>query len=166
MSNESLYNLSMELQTINDELADNGGELSTELEAKMDALSIPFSDKVDGIVRWTKNLEGRELALDAEITRLQARRKATSNLRERLKAYVLDSMVRADRTKLDLDIAPVSVVKNNPSCEIITPEMIPAKYKTIRTEVVIDKKSVLDDLKKGPVEGARLITDKHHLRIG
>jgi len=163
---ESLYSLSTELQSIHDELAMNGGEITIEIEEKLDALALPFNQKVHGITCWMKNLEGRETAIEAEIARLQARKKATENHRERLRTYLLESMRRAGKDKIEFDTFTVSIARNPPSCEIVDESAIPAKYITIIPETKqVNKKEVLVDLKQGPVEGARLINDKVRLAI-
>ena len=164
MSN--LYELSYELAAINDELAETEGLLTDELEIRLDSLSLSFVSKIEGVVRWTKNLDGREDILDKEIARLSARKKATEHLRERLKKYMLESMQRAGRTKVEFDTFSVAIQRNPPSLEVVDVEAIPAAYKTIRQEIVIDRRQMLDDLKKGKeIQGVSLITDKVHLRV-
>lgn len=164
---DNLYSLSQELAVIHDELVENGGELTDELIQRLDDCNLAFNDKAFNIVRWTKNIEGKEAALEAEIERLQSRKKAAGNLKERLKTYLLESMVRADKTKLDFDTFTVAIQKNPPSCIIEDEKVIPAKYITIIPETrQVDKKAVLAALKAGEnVGGASLIADKVHLRI-
>ncbi len=163
---ESLYDLSNELAVINDEIIDAEGVISEELERRLDDCGLAFNQKVEGVVRWTKNLEGKEAALDAEIARLQNRKKAATNLRGRLKYYLLMCMTAADKTKVEFDLVTIAVQRNPPSCEITSPESVPAAYTTTRTEIVIDKKRVLDDLKAGlKVEGARISETTYHIHI-
>jgi len=163
---ESLYNLSAELAVINDELSEKEGVLDEDLEARMDAITIPFNSKIEGIVRWTKNIESKEDMLDKEISRLQARKKSASNLQVRLKAYMKMCMERADKTKIELDTFTVSLAKNPPSVNIINPEAVPAQYTTIKTEVVINKGRILENMKAGEkVPGCELIENKTNLRV-
>lgn len=164
---ESLYQLSTDFQAIYDELAENGGEITPEIEAKLDALALPFNQKVNGISCWMKNLEGREVALDAEISRLQARKKATENHRERLKSYLLEFMIWAKKDRVELEAFTISVQRNPPSCVIEDEKSIPAKFLTIIPESKqVDKKAVLAALKAGEkVDGAQLATEKYHLRV-
>jgi len=166
MSKDNLYEISNQLAIINDELISNEGEISDLLERRLDDCGLAFNHKVEGIVRWTRNIEGKEAALDAEIARLQKRKKVAGNLKERLKSYMMQCMVIADKTKVEFDLCTVAIQKNPPSCDIVDPEAVPEKYITIKEVKVIDKKSILDDLKAGAkVEGAVLVKDKCHLRI-
>lgn len=164
---DSLYHLSNELALIHDELVDAEGVITDELERRLDDCGLAFSQKVEGVVRWTKNIEGKEAALDAEISRLSARKKAAGNLRERLKGYLLESMVKADKLKVEYPAFTVAVQRNPPSAEIFNPEAVPSQFLTIIPEQkVVNKARVLDALKAGEkVEGAKLINDKCHLRI-
>ncbi|MCR4287380.1 MAG: siphovirus Gp157 family protein [Deltaproteobacteria bacterium] len=164
--NDSLYNLSHELAAIHDEIIDSEGVISSELERRLDDCGLAFTQKVEGIARWTKNIEGKEAALDAEIARLQARKKATVNLRERLKGYLLESMTTADKLKVEFPAFTVAVQRNPPSAEITNKDILPSKYLEVVMDVAVDKKALLDDLKAGvKVEGAKLVSNKTHLRV-
>lgn len=165
MSN--LYDLSNELALIHDEIISADGEISDSLEVRLDDCQLAFKEKVDGVVRWMANLDGKEEAIDKEIARLQSRKKVTQNLQTRLKEYVKASMIMADVTKLDLSTATLSIQNNPPSAEIIDEVIIPARYLTVVPEqLVVNKKAVLDDLKAGvTIPGARLADKRYHLRV-
>lgn len=165
MSN--LYDLSNELALIHDEIVSADGEISDSLEVRLDDCQLAFKEKVDGVVRWMANLDGKEEAIDKEIARLQARKKITQNLQSRLKEYVKASMIMADVTKLDLPTITISIQNNPPSAEIIDDVLIPSRYLTVVPEqLVVNKKAVLDDLKAGiTIPGARLADRKNHIRI-
>lgn len=165
MSN--LYDLSNELALIHDEIISADGEISESLEVRLDDCRLAFRDKADGIVRWIANLDGKEEAIEKEIARLQARKKVTQNLQARLKEYVKASMILADVTKMELPTVTLSLQNNPPSAEILDNVIIPSRYLTIIPEqMVVNKKAVLDDLKKGvEIPGTRLADKKTHIRI-
>ncbi len=113
--------------------------------------------KVDGISHMLAHFESQaQLAAD-ESKRLQARRKYFERLGERLEGYVHRAMdlagvkkLEGQTTTLSLRIAPASVLITNF-------DAIPAEYKEIRTEVVINKDAVKKALKSGAeVPGADL----------
>lgn len=163
---DSLFNLSNELAVINEELSEKEGVLDEDLEARMDAITLPFNSKIEGIVQWLKNIEGKKETIEKEIVRLQSREKSAANLQSRLKAYMKMCMERAGKTKLEFDTFSVALAKNPPSVNILNPDVIPSAYTTIRTEVVINKNRILDDMKAGAkVEGCELVTNKTNLRI-
>ena len=161
-----LYELSQELAVINDDIISADGELTEALEARLDAATMAFEDKAMNIARWTLNLDGVSSAIDSEIKRLQRKKQVSENLQKRLKEYVKSAMIMADIKKLDLGVMSIRVQNNPASLEIDDEKAIPEKYKKEVTETVIEKKEILKDLKDGKeVKGARLITDKTHLRI-
>jgi hypothetical protein len=166
MSGESLYSLSSKLARINDEIFDAGGEVTDELEQRLDDTGLALQDRVHGIVRWVFNLDGQEEAIDKELARLQARKKAVKNLTARLKGYVETGMKVADKNKMEFDTFEAAVVKNPPSVEIQDEKAIPAKFVETITMQRIDKKAILVALKAGEeVTGAVLIKDKTRLRL-
>ena len=162
----NLYETSKELATINDEIISESGEISPDLEAKLDALQLSFNDKVSNIGRWALNVIRKEDVLSAEIERLQKRKATFEKLRDRLKDYVKMCMQVADKKKIELAQFTVYVQSNPPSVEIVDPQVLPSHYVKIIQATNIDRAAILQDLKQGrPVAGARLITDKTHLRI-
>lgn len=170
---DNLYELSSELATINNEIAEAGGDLgemtqdgSTMLERHLDAITLAVKDKIQSISKWTLNLDGRTEAIDKEIIRLQHKKKMTDNLNKRLQDYIRQSMQRADISKIEYPTFTVAVQKNPPSVEIISEEAVPNSYKTIKQIVTVDKRRILDDLKAGQnVSGCNLINNKTYLRI-
>lgn len=163
----NLYELSSELALIETELVDAGGELTDELEKRLDACSLGFNAKVENIAKWVLDLEGREEAVDRELARLTARKKAVQNLQRRLKEYTKTCMERVGKTRIEFGAMTVSVYRNPPSVEVRDEKTVPARFITIIPEQhVLDKKALLEALKAGePVEGAALINDKTHLRV-
>lgn len=163
---ENLYTLSHELALINDELEETGGELSESLEQKLDAANLSFIQKAEGIGKWVLNLSGQTDMLSHEIERLQGRKKAVEAHQKRLKEYVLNAMVAADKTKIELGTFNITVCKNPSSVEVLDEHAIPARFLTVRTENIIDRKGILNALRLNEVvEGARLAPVKTNLRI-
>ena len=94
--------------------------------------------------------------LDETIKKLQARKKAFQNRKERLKEYTLVAMKQHGIQKIECPECTISIQENNPSVDDYEPKLIPAEYWK-QPEPVLDKKALLDDLKAGViVQGARL----------
>src|SRR5205823_13690450 len=96
--------------------------------------------KVDGISRMLAHFESQAQFAAAESKRLQGRKKAFERAGERLELYVRSAMelagvkkLEGQTTTLSLRVAPASVL-------ISDFEAVPAEYKEIRTEVVINKR--------------------------
>lgn len=162
-----LYELSKELATINDELITADGEITPELEQRLDAVNLALSEKAAGLRKWLAIIDGDDGALDAEIKRLQRIKKTNGNLQERLKAYIKLNMELADKKKIETPIGTFSIAKSPPSLEIITPEMVPNDFKDeIPAHLEINKQRIKEAIEQGyEVPGAKLHTDKTHLRV-
>lgn len=162
----NLYEISKDLAIIHDELAESGGELLDGLEARLDASTLAFRDKVEGIGKWIRNLAAREAGLKQELDRLTARKQAVDNLQKRLKEYVKQCMEIAGEKKLEYDSFTIAIQKNPPSVDIQNEGTLQGKYITIIPEQLVpDKKAIIADLKAGvEVEGCAL-TQGTHLRI-
>jgi hypothetical protein len=162
-----LYKLSTELALINDQIIDADGELSTELELRLDALNLALIDKATGIRKWRAQLDSDEAGLDAEIKRLQKMKKTAMNLRDRLEAYIKKNMEFADKQKIETPIGAFTICKNPPSMEILYAEMIPVEYHDIVPQhLELNKERLRKDVLAGKeVPGAKCISDRTHLRV-
>lgn len=163
---DKLYEISDKLAVIHDQIIDADGELTEELEKRLDECNLAIREKTGNIARWILNIDGKVGSVDVEIERLQKRKKFAINLQERLKEYIRINMVRADIQKIETDIFTIAVQKNPPSVDITNEEIIPAGYKVIKQIISVDKKQLLNDLKEGKkIEGCHIVLDKTHLRI-
>jgi hypothetical protein len=161
-----LYELSTELATINDEIISADGELTPDLEARLDSVALDFRAKSQGIAKWTLDIAGVESMIENEIARLQRKKKVAENLRTRLLAYIKGCMEQADVQKIESPTVTLRIQKNPPSVEILAEDQIPACFIKIKQTVELDKIGILATLKDGEnVPGTRLVTDKTHLRI-
>ncbi len=161
-----LYELSTELATINDEIISTDGELSPDLEARLDNVSLDFRAKSQGIAKWTLDIAGVESMIETEIARLQRKKKVAENLRTRLTAYIKACMEQADVQKIESPTITLRIQKNPPSVEVLAEDRLPARFIRIKQITEIDKTGMLVALKNGEdVPGARLVTERTHLRI-
>lgn len=131
------------------ETAENPAEL-------IESLDKAISVKAAGIAIYLERLDSMTTALDETIKKLQDRKKAFQNRKERLKEYTLEAMKQHGIEKIECPECTISIQKNPPSAEVYEPKMIPVEYWK-HPEPVLDKKALLDDLKEGVVvQGARL----------
>ena len=159
-----LYEIAGELETINRELDESGGELTPFLEQKIDSLQLALQVKGENIGKWVKNIDTWEDGIDAEIEKLRAKKRSAGNLKERLKSYLKVCMETAGVQKVESPAATARIQKNPPSLDITDQDKIPAKFLIVKYD--IDKKALLDALKNGEIiAGAEIVTDRTHLRI-
>jgi hypothetical protein len=161
-----LYELSNELAVINDEIISADGELTPDLEARLDSVALDFRAKSQNIAKWTLDIAGVESMIETEIARLQRKKRVAENLRARLLAYVKGCMEQADVQKIESPTITLRIQKNPASVEILAEDKLPAKFIRIKQIAELDKTGMLAALKNGEdVPGARLVTERTHLRI-
>lgn len=112
--------------------------------------------KVAGIALYLDMCGDAIEQLDYKIKQLQERRKMFQGRIDSLKEYTYQAMKMNGIPKIDCPEVSISIVKNPPKAEIFEEKLIPIEYWK-RPPWVLDKKSLLDDLKEGVVvDGARL----------
>ena len=156
----TLYEIEYELTYLLDTLEGllpEEEQMRFELEEAISRAVRAEVQKVDGISHMLAHFESQAQLAAAETKRLQARKKAFERSGERLELYVRNAMelagvkkLEGQTTTLSLRVAPASVL-------ITDFDAVPAEYKEIRTEVVINKDAVKKALRGGAeVPGADL----------
>lgn len=113
MSN--IYQISQELLSIFDELEENEGELTPELEEQLNITQEEFRDKIKSYSNVVKMLENDIVDIKAEKTRLNNLQKSKEKTIERLKKIMIDAVeLFGDTTKsgskyLDYGTGKVSI---------------------------------------------------------
>lgn len=113
MSN--IFNIKQELLSIFDELEENGGELTPELEEQLNITQEEFRDKIKSYSNAVKMLENDIIDIKAEKTRLNDLQKSKEKTIERLKKIMIDAVeLFGDTTKsgskyLDYGTGKVSI---------------------------------------------------------
>lgn len=104
-----------------EEALENAQEGSNEQQVLiefLDQLAADLPQKVEGCVKWEKNLNAYIEALDAEIKTLQAKKKAAENQKKSIRGYVMSALGRLGLQKLKLAIATVSIRAGSQSIEV------------------------------------------------
>jgi len=120
-----------------------------------------FQEFVTGLLQRSNELEGTIIAIDAEISRLEALKAQRRARSERMRAAVMRYMNDMDLTEIVTDVFTVKLRRNPPSVEVEHEALVPKEYRVIKTieKESIDKKAIADALKNGiPVDGCRLLT--------
>jgi hypothetical protein len=141
-------------------------ELQNELEKEDDAeikqdlqelIAIELEKKSNNIVYALKNIESNNLAIDAEIERLQSLKKRNSKNIESIKANVLFFMQQNKLDKIKTDLATFSLRKSE-STDIENIELLPAKFVTVKQTITPDKVAIKKEIKEGKeVPGAKIV---------
>ncbi len=132
------------------------------LEAIQDAIEV----KARNIAAFCRSMETSADVIDAEIKRLQSRKKALENRVKSLKQYLQGRMEAIGMDKIKSDLFTIALQANPPALQITDQTAIPAKYLTIIPEQhVPNNEAIKAALKAGEdVPGCALVQGRH-LRI-
>lgn len=159
----ALYKLTNAYLELAERLADGDFDaqtISDTIEAS--GISDELAVKAQGIEFVARGAESHNLAIDAEIARLQALKAHRNKVAAGLRAYLLDNMQRADMEKIECPLFSISIRKNPPAVEIIDQLSLPSKFMVTPEPkppvAAPDKKAIAAALKAGEdVPGARMI---------
>lgn len=114
-TSESIIRLNDQIADLNEALIENGGEVTPEIEEALKTLDLSkaeVAENIQQLVAWNK---AEDEYLDAEIKRLQARKKAKKNAVEGLKNWLLQVMMASQTEKLKTTFCTVSVCRGRDS---------------------------------------------------
>lgn len=163
--NKSIYQIEVAHRNLVEELIENEGELTPELEAQ---LAISYEDLQQKGVAYTfviKDQEGIISQIDAEIDRLTELKKAKKKAVERLKETLVNAMEVFGVQKLESPIVSISL-RASESIEVLHLAMLEDEFKKCAPPVwTADKLRIKAAIKEGrAVEGA-VIVKKNSLQI-
>ena len=100
----------------------------SEVLAAIDAISDDIATKGEAYARIMRNKMAEAAALEAEIKRLQARKKSADNAVERLKENILYAMGMVGATELNTSIGKWRIQKNAPSVAVLDEAKVPEEF--------------------------------------
>lgn len=155
--NKSLFQLTVEAQSLVAAIVGSGGELTPEIEARLAGNEVALSKKVDGYVYIEGQIEVQCELLKRKEEGLHRVRKGLEAFQERLRSNVKVAMKTLDKTELTGDEYTYKLGKGGEKLVIDDESQIPHDFKMIVTTTVVDKERVTQALKDGfEVKGARL----------
>lgn len=160
-TSESIIKLDSSFEELNDALIESGGEITPEIQGMFDHLDLAqerAADNMQQLIAWNKS---EDAFLDAEIKRLQARKKAKKNAVERLKNWLLQVMLSRQITKIKTTFCTVSVCAGRDSVgcdeDFVTGRYIDAVREAVEdilpeyvtVELKVDKTAAMDCIQNG-----------------
>ena len=109
----TLWDLGSSLEAIQQEIIDNYGELTPEIEAKLDALGGSFDEKATNVALAVTIHDGRAAEAKAHRDRLAKIVTSHERARDSLKRYLLNQMERVGRTEIENDRLRLRVQQNS-----------------------------------------------------
>jgi hypothetical protein len=160
----SLYNIEQNYLTLVENLIDNGGELTPELETELAITKQDLQNKGVCYGFIVKELEGNIDLIDLEIKRLNALKKPLVNSIDRLKNNLSQAMQMFDVTELKTPLLKINFRKSE-SIEVTDIDLLDADFVKTTITKAADKVAIKEAIKAEiPVRGAVLLTN-YNLQI-
>ena len=155
---QTLYNISQELRSLI--------ELDMDEDRKADSLDdlkMGLHDKIDGCLAYRQECIRQSEALKGEVDRLSALMKTSNNKADKMKDYVLSSMLMTGTTK-HTGLFSASIAKGLQSIKIVDESLISQEY--MRITAALDKTKIKNAIQSGlEVAGATIITGESRIII-
>jgi len=145
MAIKPLYEMTTEIKELK-ALADADPEMEIAVADTLEAIEMEFQDKALAVATIFRNLEPDIEGIDAEIKRLQARKKKYVNHRARLVDYLRSNMEASEITKIDCPLFSITLAKGREKVIVDDQELVPDDFMRIPdVQAEVDKNKVMDD---------------------
>jgi len=156
----ALFQLTNTYIALAEKLADGDFDAQTVADTiEASGITDELAVKAQGIEFVARGAEAHNLAIDAEIARLQALKAQRNRVATGLRSYLLDNMQRAGIERIDCPLFTLSIKKNPPAVDVFDALIIPSEYmrQAPPPPPAIDKAAIKKAIAAGQeVAGARL----------
>lgn len=162
----ALYELTGQFKELAVLMEDADEDMAIAVRDTMGAIQAEFNDKALAVSRVILNMDGDIEAVDAEIERLQERKRLMSNRKGQIIDYLRENMEAAEITKISCPLFTITLLKGRES--VIVDDESQLEDELVSTKVVTapDKKAIAERIKAGQdVKGAHLERGKSSIRI-
>lgn len=159
----ALYTIANQYLQLAEKLADGDFDAATIADTiEASGITDELAEKAQGIEYVARSAEAHNLAIDAEIARLQSLKQHRMKVAAGLRAYLLDNMLRVQIERIDCPMFSISIRKNPPAVEIFDQLSLPSQFMVIPEPkppvAAPDKKAIAAAIKAGQdVPGAKLV---------
>jgi hypothetical protein len=164
----TLYERTADLEAVHSWLMESGGELTPEIEERLDAAEGAFDEKAERVALKIREMEATARAVKEEADRLAARVRSMENGARSLKEYLRMQMERADRPEIKRPLVTIRVHRSPPSARCLVPlqELDDHFVRLIPERFEFDAKAALAAHKAGEALPAGVeIVQGHHVRL-
>lgn len=134
------------------------------LRDTLEGIEGEIEDKADNYAKVIRTLEGQVDTIDAEISRLQSKKKAVKNSIDSIKSNLERSMIQTGKKKFKTDLFSFGIQKNPPTVSVKDESKIPG-YFWKQKAPELDRAALKNYLKEnGATEYAELVQSES-LRI-
>ena len=157
----NIFKIQAEYQQIVNELIDNGGQLTTDLELALQITNDNFHSKSENYAFITRQFNAEINIINEEVKRLEQSRKVREKAINRLKTNIEMAMITFEVDKIETPLIKISFRKSE-SVEVEDINTLPALYKVVKVSESADKLKIKDAIKSGIlIEGCSIKTNRN-----
>lgn len=157
----TIYQIEQSYNQLAEELIDNEGELTPELETALAITEEQLQNKSVAYSFVIKQMDADIDTIDAEIKRLQAAKKQREKASEYLKERIKHAMELFSITEIKTPLVKINFRKSE-SVEVENVNWLDEKYKTVKVVETADKRAIKEALENGAeIMGCRIVTNQN-----
>jgi hypothetical protein len=161
-----LYEIAEQYQSIQSLAESEDATMVLAVADTMEAIEGDFKDKAQAVVAASMNISADIAAIDAQIKRLQDKKKSIQSRVDWLRNYLKRNMDATGITKISCPLFSATLAAPGKKVEITDETKIPDKYVRVKTVVDPDIPAILMALKEGAdIPGAMLVDSERRLII-
>lgn len=161
-----LYELTGQFKELTALMEGADEDMAIAVRDTMGAIEAEFNDKALAVSRVILNMDGDIDAVDAEIERLQERKRLMSNRKGQIINYLRENMEASGITKIACPLFTITLAKGRESVIVDDEKSLPDDLMRVSTKIEPDKKAIGDRLKAGEeIKGAHLERGQSSIRI-
>ena len=162
----SLYELTGQFKELAVLMDGADEDLAIAVRDTLGAIEAEFNDKALAVSRVILNMDGDIEAVDAEIARLEERKRLLSNRKGQIIDYLRENMEAAQITKISCPLFTITLAKGRNSVVVDDEKLLPDDLVSVKVTTTPNKKAIADQLKAGKeIKGARLERGKSSVHI-
>ncbi|MDD0977101.1 siphovirus Gp157 family protein [Pseudomonas fontis] len=161
-----LYELTGQFRELAILMQDADEDMAVAVRDTMGAIEAEFNEKALAVSRVILNMDGNIEAVDAEIDRLQERKRIMSNRKGQIIDYLRENMEASKITKITCPLLTITLCKGRESVIVDDDKLLDEDLVNPEVTMVPDKKAIAERIKAGQeVKGARLERGQSSIRI-
>ena len=143
-----LYELTTQLRELN-EMVEEGEATEADLADTFEMMEGEFEEKAKSVGMFIKSLDPSLAAIDAEIKRLQGRKKRIQSKQEWVINYLRSNMEATETTLIEHDLFTIKKTKGRESVVVDDLDKLPDDYVNVKPDVAAANKAIMKACKAG-----------------
>lgn len=161
-----LYELTGQYQELAALVENADEDMAIAVRDTLGMIEAEFNDKALAVSRIILNFDADVSAIEAEIDRLQERKRLITNRQRQIKDYLRENMEEAGITKISCQLFAITLAKGREVAVIDDENQLPDELMRVKTDISPDKNAIAAKLKAGEaVPGAHLERGQSSIRI-